>query len=192
MLAAQARELSSDHGLGLWSVLADGIGTTCEVARGDVSTALVGLRRALDAMRRLRFWFYVPRMLAIAAETHLRIGDFLAGSMAIDEGLALAQTTTSQWYVPELHRIRGELHAGRGAPADTVEASFRSALDAARRQGARSWELRAATSFARWLARRGRDREARSILTPCLQTFDQGFQTNDIRSARLVLDGPVA
>jgi predicted ATPase len=90
----------------------------------------------------------------------------------------------------ELLRIKGELvllRGGQGAAA-LAEDHFRQSLDSARRQGALSWELRAATSLARLL--RGQDRvaEARDVLGSVYGRFTEGFVTADLQEAKSLLE----
>jgi predicted ATPase len=90
----------------------------------------------------------------------------------------------------ELLRVKGELllsQGGSGAAA-TAEAQFRQALDWARRQGALSWELRAATSLARLWRDQARSKQARELLTPVYDRFTEGFATADLKEAKRLLE----
>ena len=112
----------------------------------------------------------------------------------IGEGLALLEAGIEQsdtgWLTPELLRLKGELLLLQSTPAaaETVEDLFRQALDWARRQGALSWELRAATSLARLLCDQDRIREARDLLAPIYERFTEGFGTADLREAKRLID----
>ena len=90
----------------------------------------------------------------------------------------------------ELVRVRGELLLLQGAPgaAAAAEDHFRQALDWARRQGALSWELRAATSLARLPRDRDRVDEARDLLAPIYERFTEGFGTADLQAGKKLLD----
>ena len=111
----------------------------------------------------------------------------------VAEGLALLEAASEQcetgWLTPELLRLKGELLLLQrtSAVAETAENLFRPALDAARRQEALSWELRAATSLARLLHTQGRSAEGLAILQPVYDRFTEGFDTADLRSARALL-----
>ena len=74
------------------------------------------------------------------------------------------------------------------ASAATAEDHFRQALDWARRQGALSWELRAATSLARLLCDQSRSAEALELLQPVYDRFTEGFETADLKAAKALLD----
>ena len=79
----------------------------------------------------------------------------------------------------------------QGAPgaAAAAEGLFWQALDWARRQGALSWELRAATSLARLLSDQGRSADATALLQPVYDRFTEGFATADFKAARTLLEG---
>jgi predicted ATPase len=111
--------------------------------------------------------------------------------VAIDEALARSERDEERWCVAELLRVKGELILIAGAPdaAAVAEDYFRQALDWARRQGALSWELRAATSLARMWRDQNRTNAAREILAAVYDRFTEGFETADLRAAKLLLDG---
>ena len=85
--------------------------------------------------------------------------------------------------------MKGELILAR-TPADPAgaEASFRDALEVARRQSAKSYELRAATSLARLWQQQGRKEEARDLLAPVYGWFTEGFDTRDLKEAKALLE----
>ena len=94
------------------------------------------------------------------------------------EALAETEKTEVRWYEAELNRLEGELVLASAEPDQSrAEASFRKAIALARRQDAKSWELRAATSLARLLARQGRREEARGLLAPVYGWFTEGFDS---------------
>jgi predicted ATPase len=107
----------------------------------------------------------------------------------VDQGIDLSE---EDWLTPELLRLKGELLLLQGAPgaAAAAEDYFRQALNEARRQEALSWELRAATSLARWLRDQGRPAEAVEALRPVYDRFTEGFGTSDLILAKQLLDGP--
>ena len=90
------------------------------------------------------------------------------------------------WRADTLRR-RAELLARAGADTARVEATFRDALSVARGQGAKAYELRAATRFGRWLRDHGRAAEARELLAPLYASFTEGFDTRDLVEAKALL-----
>jgi predicted ATPase len=112
----------------------------------------------------------------------------------VAEALTLAEQTGEGLYEAELHRLRGEIllkHAGGAAETnrqDSAEACFRQALAVARRQGAKSLELRAATSLARLSRMRGQSEEGRLLLVSIHDWFTEGWETPDLREAKTLVE----
>jgi predicted ATPase len=110
------------------------------------------------------------------------------------EALALVDKTGERWPEAELLRLQGELLWQQVAEpglksdlADQVETCFRHALDVARRQQAKSWELRAAMSLSRLWRQQGKRAEARALLAPVYSWFTEGFDTADLQAAKALL-----
>jgi predicted ATPase len=83
--------------------------------------------------------------------------------------------------------LQGDLWLARARPAD-AEASYRTAIDVARAQAAKTWELRGATRLARLWHRQGKASEARDLLAPLYGWFTEGFDTADLKAARALLE----
>ncbi len=155
------------------------------VARGD--TAGIGLMQ--DGLRQLRQANFRPRFpLALA-----RLASALAGAgyiadarVAIDEAIAKSEQSEELWSLPELLRVRGEIARWDGA-AGAAEDWFLQALEMARRHGSRSWELRAAISLAGIWKSDGRAGEALTLLADIHGRFTEGFDTMDVKGARLLI-----
>jgi predicted ATPase len=111
--------------------------------------------------------------------------------VTIDEALARSEHNEERWCLAELLRIKGELILLEGAAKAAIAAEdlFLQALDWAHRQGALSWELRAATSLARLRLQQDRTAEARGFLTPVYDRFTEGFETADLKAAKALLNG---
>jgi predicted ATPase len=113
------------------------------------------------------------------------VGQTAEGLDAIAEALALVASTNERFYEAEIYRVKGELllkHGGSNTGAE-AERCFRQALDIARVQSAKSWELRSATSLARLWRDQGRD-----LLAPVYGWFTEGFDTADLKDAKALLD----
>jgi predicted ATPase len=103
--------------------------------------------------------------------------------------LTLVDTTGERVCEAEIHRIKGELLLQQAHPdAPQAEACFQQALDVARRQRAKSWELRAAMSLACLWQQQGKQAEARALLAPIYGWFTEGFDTPDLQEAKALLD----
>jgi adenylate cyclase len=110
----------------------------------------------------------------------------------IDEALALVELSGERFWEAELHRLKGELLLKRGTEEAEAEACFQRAIEVARGQRVRSWELRAATSLSRGHRFRcrqgqGKQAEAREILQEIYGWFSEGFDTADLQEARKLL-----
>ncbi len=158
-------------------------GTLAEL--GDAAAGVAEMRQALE---RFPQPLAQPWWRAMLAAGLVRAGEHRAALETIAEGLAASDRTGNRVWDSDLHRLRGEALANQGAPTTEVESCFRRALGVARRQGARSLELRGATSLARLLQDQGRKREARRILTEVHSGFTEGFATRDLREAGELLE----
>jgi predicted ATPase len=97
--------------------------------------------------------------------------------------------TEERWWEAEIYRLQGALLLRHSlAPPAEVETWFRRALDVARRQEARSLELRAATSLARLWDHQGQHTQARDLLAPIYDKFTEGFDTSDVKEAKALLE----
>jgi predicted ATPase len=125
------------------------------------------------------------------AEALARAGQIADGLAMIEEAIAQSEHTEERWLIAELLRVKGELILLQDAPeaATAAEGHFREALDWAHRQGALSWELRAATSLARLLRDHDRSAEAIALLAPIYDRFTEGFETADLKAAKALIDG---
>jgi predicted ATPase len=119
-------------------------------------------------------------------------GDNMRALDVLGAALTHAKSDGEHWCVPELLRIRSEILITQDRDGgDAVERELRYALRLARKQGARSWELRTATSLARYLKSRGDRRgESRRILESVVEQFTEGFATADLLTARKWLADP--
>ena len=120
------------------------------------------------------------------------LAEALAQTGRTAQALALVESRLGlpdgDWVTPELLRLKGELLLLQNGSAAEAEALFRQALAGARRQEALSWELRAATSFARLLRNQGRPADAIACLQPVYDRFTEGFGTGDLIAAKQLLD----
>jgi len=126
---------------------------------------------------------------AMLARGYEKLGDDTRAMELIDDAIERANRTGERFYEPELHRLKGELHLKRTrAEAERAEHFFRTAINIARRQEAKLWELRATNSLARLLRNIGRDNEARTMLIDIYDWFTEGFDTADLKEAKALLD----
>jgi predicted ATPase len=160
------------------------------IRRGDVAQGVHVLRAALDEFSATMSHTRYDAFLGELGEALGRLGDVPGGLAAVDRALDWIEQMGGRWYVAELLRIKGELVLLQGMPGAAAAAGdhFRQALDWARRQGALSWELRAATSLARLLRDQSRAADATALLQPVYDRFTEGFDTADLKEAKALLD----
>ena len=111
------------------------------------------------------------------------------GLVAVTEAQAVADEHEERAYEPEIHRVRGELLLRQDhSNAAEARSCFQRAIEIARNQNAKSWELRATMSLARSLAKQGRRDEARTMLAEIYGWFTEGFDTADLKDVKALLE----
>lgn len=152
------------------------------------SEGITVLRQGLEAWQATGSVTYQTYYLSLLAEVLGQQGQTDEGLKVLDDALALAERTGEHFVHAELHRLQGELLMRSAGERTLAEACFHKAMTVARRQQARSLELRAAVSLARLLQVQNRQAEARPILATCYAWFTEGFETHDLREARTLLE----
>ena len=112
---------------------------------------------------------------------------------ALEQALDLAHETGEVYYEAELYRLKGELLLDHRCVADArtvadAEACFARSIKIARRQKAKSWELRTAMSIARLRAKEGKGKDGRALLARVYNSFIEGFDTLDLREAKALVE----
>jgi predicted ATPase len=158
-------------------------------ARGQGAEGITQIQQGLAAYQATGGSRDRPYHLALLAEVSAQVGQTAAGLEALDEALATLAKSSVRWWEAELYRLRGELLLRHGvAPAGEAEACFQQALAVARRQQAKSLELRAAISLARLWQQQGKRAEAYALLAPVYGWFTEGFDTADLQEAKALLE----
>jgi predicted ATPase len=122
-------------------------------------------------------------------KAYTELGQFDDAWRCIGEAMAASETSKESWCDADIHRLAGDIVLLSGDP-DTAkaEAHFEQAMAIARQQQAKSFELRAAMSMARFWRGLGKQHEARCLLAPVYGWFTEGFHTPDLREAKALLD----
>jgi predicted ATPase len=126
-----------------------------------------------------------PYALGVLAEGCSILGRIARREVA--EALAIGERTGAGMYSADLLRLDAELLAASSA-SNGAEARFGEALETARRQGAKAWELRAALGLASYLSRRGQERRARELVAAVYGGFTEGFDSPDLVEAKRLLE----
>ncbi|HJY81248.1 MAG TPA: adenylate/guanylate cyclase domain-containing protein [Candidatus Binatia bacterium] len=197
--------LSTEHGFvyrAAWATIWRG---WVLAAQGHLEEGLVRMQEGLAAQRATGAEAAHPYFLALVAEIQGKMGQPEEGLAALAEASALMQRTGEQWYEAELYRLKGTLTLQkfqvsgskfqdtdpRSLISDAqseAEACFQRAIEIARRQQAKSLELRAVTNLSRLWQQQGRKEEARRMLAEIYGWFTEGFDTKDLQEAKALLE----
>ena len=132
---------------------------------------------------------WLPLYLSYLAKAHAELGQFDDAWRRVGEATTEIETTKERWQEAEVHRVAGEIALmSPGAGTAKAEACFECALAVARRQQAKSWELRAAMSLAQLWRDQGKRDDARNLLAPIYGWFTEGFDTRDLKEAKALLE----
>jgi hypothetical protein len=169
------------HSLPLWTELGAKLQSVVVLKGDDAGRPLPQVGLDEIAPRNFDFLF-----LGEFSEALAHAGRIAEAFRLVDQASGLSEV---DWLTPELLRLKGELLLVQGTSgvAGTAEDLFWKALDLARQQEALSWELRAATSLARLLRDQDRSGEALALLQPVYNRFTEGFDTADLKKAKLLL-----
>jgi class 3 adenylate cyclase/tetratricopeptide (TPR) repeat protein len=156
---------------------------------GDLDTGIDRMRQSITEMKATGSELGMDYFLALLATAIGRTGRFDEALHLIDESLLRIERTGQRCWEAEVNRLKGELLlAQNGSNPAQAEQSFRTAIEVSRGQHAKSWELRATISLARFLATAGKLAEARPILAEIRNWFTEGLDTPDLKDAKALLD----
>jgi predicted ATPase len=187
--AEAAMSLAKDQGFPVWMAFGSILRGWALVQRGQAKEGLEQMHQSMQAYRATGSEVLRPYLLALLAEAYGTMGEPEAGLAVLAEALTHSDTTGERWCEPELYRLKGELllqqNSDHRAEAETC---FHDALDIARSQQAKSFELRAATSLTRLWQSQGKREEAQQVLGDIYGWFTEGFDTADLQDAKTLLD----
>ncbi len=181
---ALANEHGFPHFLAYGSILRGG--ALAEQGHGEEGIAQI--RQGLTVCQAIGHVLGRTYFCSLLAEAHGAAGQVEEGLKVLDEALEAAHKTGERLHEAEIYRLRGELMLRGGQAAVEAEACFHKAIDTARRQSAKSLELRALMSFCRLREVQGRTEEAREQLAEVYGWFTEGFNTKDLQEARALLE----
>jgi predicted ATPase len=188
--AAELVALAAEHGfphlLGTGTFFC---GWAMLMAGEAADQAITKMQRGLVAKRVTGAEIKVPYYLGLMANAHAQAGRISEALHLLNDALTQVHNTGERWFQAELHRLQGEaLQALSPERSRAAEVVFGQALALARRQAARLWELRAATSLARLWRDQGKHTEAHDLLAAVYGWFTEGFDTLDLKEAKSLLE----
>jgi class 3 adenylate cyclase/predicted ATPase len=190
-VAAMAR-IAEERGFAQYLAWATTLRGEVLLRQGAINEAIVEIRKGIDANNAIGAKLLFPMWCASLADAYRQNGQAEEGITVIAEAFDHVVKKEERYAEAELYRVKGELLlVGVAANAPEAEACFHKAIDIARAQKAKGWELRAATSLARLWSGRGKQAEAHELLSPIYGWFTEGFDTADLVAARELLDVPL-
>jgi class 3 adenylate cyclase/tetratricopeptide (TPR) repeat protein len=154
---------------------------------GRANEAVIALSDALIKFQAIRAFTNVPVFRCSLAKALGKAGQPGEGLKQLAEAERQIESTQARWYEAEMHRVYGELQLAVGDPV-SAEGRLDRAITVARRQNAKLWEIRAATSLARLWRDQGKRTEARDLLAPLYGWFTGGLDTPILQEAKTLLD----
>ncbi len=195
-LSVQLLRASTTLGLPVWQAGARILDGWASARRGELEGVVAQIRDSLAALAALGTDVMRPYQQALQAEVSAMLGDTADAVDSVTSALDGVARSGERWYEAELVRLRAELTLQVAQASPTArrkrleieaEKQLGEAIDIARRQQARSFELRAATSLARLHLERGRPEPGRAVLAEIYGWFTEGHDTANLRAARGLL-----
>jgi predicted ATPase len=181
--------IANEQGFALWRATGTFFKGAGMLLQGELEEALPLLLKALDAFRAGGAELTLPCQLSTLGQAYTQAGRFADARQALDEGLAIAEKNDERFQEAELYRLKGELLLAESTDhAAASEGFFCQAIETARRQRSKAWELRATMSLARLRQRQSRRAEARAALGAVYGTYAEGFTTPDLVDAKTLLE----
>jgi predicted ATPase len=177
---------SEQYGFGHWIRLARAVGGVCASMLDHSAGRLTEVKAALDEHQCAGYQIGMTVQLALLGGAHLFRNEPEAALELIEQGLSIVGHNSERLFEAELYRLKARALLMRGAPDSDTESLLSEALRTARRQQARSLELRAATDLARLWMKHGRRMEARDVLDSIYSRFSEGFGTQNLKEANAV------
>jgi predicted ATPase len=183
------KAISTEHGFIFWLAEANILHGWAMAEQGRNEEAIAHIQEGLAAFRAAGAEAERPQNLSLLAHACMKTGRLDDGLSALTEALAVADEREARVYEAEAHRLKGELLLKQNnSNAAEAQSCFQRAIEIARKQSAKSWELRATMSFARLLDKEGKRDEARAMLADIYGWFTEGFDTADLKDAKALLD----
>ncbi len=156
---------------------------------GETGEGIAWQEKGLAVMAKMGMQVWRTFFLCLLAESLLAAGRYSDGLHQVDQAIEISERGGEQCYLSRLYRLRAELQLkAHGQGDEAVEQNLQQAIAVAQRQGAKGWEIGAATKLARLWGEQGRRAEAQDLLWPIYSWFTEGLDTPDLTEAKTVLD----
>jgi predicted ATPase len=186
--AEAAIALATAQGFPQWTAMGTSMRGWALASQGQGEEGLALVRQGLTAYRATGAALWVPYLCTVLADVAAHLGHPDEGLRVLAEAHTLVEQQEERWWEAEVSRLLGVVILRQpGTPQAEAEAWLQRALDTARRQEAKSLELRAATSLARLWQQQGQQAEAYALLAPVYGWFTEGFDTADLQEAKALL-----
>jgi predicted ATPase len=186
--AEAAVALSTEQGFPQWAAWGTNLRGWARAMQGQGEDGMAEVRQGIAACRATGTALFVSYFYTVLADVAAHLSHTADGLQALAEAHTLVEQQEERWWEAEVYRLRGVLLLRQtGTPQAEAETWLQRALDVARRQEAKSLELRAAMSLGRLWQQQGKRQEAYDLLAPIYHWFTEGFDTADLQDARALL-----
>ncbi|MEZ2143298.1 adenylate/guanylate cyclase domain-containing protein [Bradyrhizobium sp. DN5] len=185
--ADRCRSLSEEHGFRQWHGLAQAVRGICVTMLDPSSSAVEEIRAAMDEYRGAGYQLGITALYVLLCPALLLGQDYEAAMALIERGLTTTSRNSERIFEAELYRLKARTLMLRGS-RDAGTELLQKALTTASAQRAKALELRAAMDLAAVWVEEGNREEAIKVLTPVYDWFTEGFETQDLKQARALLD----
>lgn len=185
----EAIHYAEEKGQPYWVALAKILEGWTLAVTGQGAVGIAQIYRSIESYRSMGATLGFSWFLTLLAEAHASQGEIEQGLSVLDEAQAHVKSTGELYYESEIYRVKGNMFLLQGEKQafDAAEDCFQQSIAIARRQNARSWELRSAVDLAALWDSQGKSREAHSLLAPIVDWFTEGPETTDLINARRLL-----
>ena len=181
--------LADEKGAVYWKALGIALQGWVLALSGKASDAVHVIASGITAMRSTGAKIFVPLHLSHLTRAYAELGQVDDAWRCIREAMTMIEAAKERVWEAEVNRVAGQMALKLPKPdAAKAEAYFERALAVARQQQAKSWELRASMSLARLWRDQGKVQQARELLAPVYGWFTEGFDTRDLKEAKMLLE----
>jgi predicted ATPase len=179
--------LSTEYGSQIFLAFGVALQGWIAAMQGQAAEGVTQIRQGLAMLQATGTAAWRSCFLNLLAEVYKEAGQLEQGLATLNDGIAFVERTGERFCEAEIHRFKGELLLARGDEAE-AEASFHKAIEVARQQSARFWELRATVSLCRLWREQDKSAEAGRMLEGIYGWFTEGSDTADLKEAKALLE----